>query len=111
MIAYVPRKKQPGMSVTTELRIGDLYASIKRLPPLSPDDTLAKAVRLFRARNTPVLLVADGSRLIGLVTEADLLQLASTAGEARAFLRGTPVSQAMRPVGLVLSTQQTLSEA
>ncbi len=56
-----------------------------------------------------MLVVSDGFQLVGMVTEADLLALATRSQDAKAFARGTTVAQVMRPVALVLSVHRERS--
>jgi CBS domain-containing protein len=78
---------------------------------LSPEDSLAKAARLFRARQLPGLLVAQGRQLVGLVYEADVLALAAEASNPAELMRNTRVELAMRPVSVVFSLDQPVGEA
>jgi CBS domain-containing protein len=95
----------------TELRVHDLASALKPSSPLSPDESLAKAARLLRARQLPGLVVARDRQLVGIIYEADLLALAAGATEAPALMRATRVEQVMRPVGLVLSLHEPLDHA
>ena len=94
-----------------ELRVHDLASALKPSPPLSPDESLAKAARLLRARQLPGLLVARDHQLVGIIYEADLLTLVAGAADAPALMRATRVEQVMRPVGLVLSLHEPLATA
>ncbi len=94
-----------------ELRVHDLASALKPSPPLSPDDSLAKAARLLRARQLPGLPVARDQQLVGIIYEADLLARAAGAADAPALMRATRVEQVMRPVGLVLSLYEPLATA
>ncbi|MFB3882355.1 MAG: DUF1385 domain-containing protein [Armatimonadota bacterium] len=79
-----------------------LLDSLKPIPPLAPDDSAARAVRLMRARGVPAVPVAAGSQLVGLVCEADLAAAVSGAPDPRGALRATPLSQVMRPMPFVV---------
>ncbi|UCC68138.1 MAG: DUF1385 domain-containing protein [Armatimonadota bacterium] len=86
----------------------DIRNIIKTAPPLAPDDTVAKAVRILRARALPALPVADQGRLIGLVQEADILALVADAPDPAAVARSLPARHIMRPIELILSDTQPL---
>lgn len=92
------------------MTLRDLRNIIKPALPLAADDLVAKAVRLLRARALPALPVAEQGRLVGFVHEADLLQFVADAPDPHAAARSIPVAQVMRPVGLVVSDAQPLSE-
>jgi len=89
----------------------DLRNIIKPARPLAPEDTVAKAVRLLRARALPALPVAEEGRLIGLVHEADILRFAAEAFDPAAAARTVPVSQIMRPIELIFSETHPLAAA
>jgi hypothetical protein len=75
--------------------------------PLAPDDTVARAARLLRARDLPALPVAENGRLIGAVHESDVLSsLASQASAARE----ARVRPLVRPFGLMVSEDRRLEE-
>jgi CBS domain-containing protein len=76
---------------------------------LAPDDSLAKAARLLRARGLPALPVAHAGRLVGLIHEADLAAVAS-APDPQAAAASTQVVQLMRPIDLVVGDIQELTE-
>jgi CBS domain-containing protein len=88
----------------------DLRNIIKPALPLAADDLVAKAVRLLRARALPALPVAEQGRLVGFVHESDLLEFVADAPDPRAAARTVAVAQVMRPVGLIISDAQPLSE-
>jgi CBS domain-containing protein len=91
------------------MTVGDLRDIIKPAVPLSPDDTVARAIRLLRARGLPALLVAHESRLVGMVTEADILGIASEAASPREAARSLPVAEVMRPIQLIAEERQSVS--
>jgi CBS domain-containing protein len=88
----------------------DLHDIIRYAPPVAPGDSAARAIRQLRSRGLPALPVADGSRLVGLVLESDLLALAAGAPDPRRLLRSGAVSQFMRPLPLLVSDHQSLAE-
>jgi CBS domain-containing protein len=57
-----------------------------------PDATLGEAAEKMAARNVGSIVVLDGDRLVGILTERDLLR-----AFARAVSRETPVRQCMTP--------------
>ncbi|MBN1458475.1 MAG: DUF1385 domain-containing protein [Armatimonadetes bacterium] len=90
--------------------VRDLQDIIKQVPPLSPRDSAAKAVRLLRAHNLPSLPVAEGQQLIGMVSETDILQLTAEDSEARDVLRRVSVAEIMRPMAVIASEFQPLTD-
>lgn len=92
------------------LTVRDLRDHIRAGPPLAVDDSAARAARLLRARGLPALPVADGTRLIGLVCESDVLAWASRADDPRRALRDVRVSEVMRPNDLVAAEYQSLED-
>ncbi len=99
------------MPVNADTRVGELALAIRASTPLGPDDSVARAARLLRARNASLLLVATGPQLVGAVYEADLLAFVAGSEDPRARLRGATVGQVMRPLELILSVHQSLREA
>lgn len=92
------------------MTIGHLNDIFKLIRPLAAEDTLARAVRILRARGVPALPVADGNRLIGLISEADILAAAAGSSDPRSLLRATPVAQLMRPLDLIAQEDTALAE-
>jgi CBS domain-containing protein len=92
------------------MTLRDLRNIIKPAVPLAADDLVAKAVRLLRARALPALPVADQGRLVGLIREADLLAFVADAADPRAAAQTVRVAQIMRPIGLIVSDAQPLSD-
>ncbi len=92
------------------MTIGHLNDTIKFIRPLAAEDTLARAVRILRARGVTALPVADGNRLIGLISEADILAAAAGSSDPRGLLRKTPVAQLMRPLDLIAQQTSALAE-
>jgi len=91
------------------MTVRDLRDAIKPGLPLTPDDSVARAVRVLRARGLPALPVADQGRLVGLVWQSDLIQLLGGAPEPSRIARTTPVSQTMRPIALIAGEHQPLA--
>ena len=50
--------------------------------PIGPDDTLRRAAQLMDALNVGVLPVCDGERLVGMLTDRDIVVRATAAGLA-----------------------------
>jgi len=90
------------------MMIRDLQYVIKPAPPLALDDTVARAIRVLRARGLPALPVTDGDRLVGFVYEADLLHLVAAAPDPRARVHSLRVGEAMRPIQLTVTQHQPL---
>ncbi len=90
------------------MRVGDLYDIVRRPPILSPDDSLAKAIRWLRARDLPALPVAEGSRLLGLVREGDIARAIGALPPSAASQ--VPVRAVMTPPGVVAFSHQTMEE-
>ena len=82
---------------------------IRSAPPLAPDETAARAIRLLRARGLPALPVAQAGRLVGTVHEEDLAALAAAAPDPAAAAQ-LPVSQLMRPITTVAHDYDPLAE-
>jgi CBS domain-containing protein len=91
------------------MTIADLRDVVRHIPPLAPDDSAARAVRIMRKHGVPAVLVAEGNRLVGMVTEAEVGALAAAALEANAALRGTPLAEIMQAVPLVAVEDQEVA--
>lgn len=89
------------------MRVAHLRDCLRRAAPLAPEDTVARAIRLLRARDLPALPVADGGRLIGAVYETDLMAVVS-ALDARAAATEARVGQVARAFGFVASEDYPL---
>jgi CBS domain-containing protein len=50
--------------------------------PIAPDDTLKRAAELMDALDVGVLPVCDGERLVGMITDRDIVVRATAAGLA-----------------------------
>ena len=92
------------------MTVKNLSDVIKPVPPLTAEDTLARAVRSLRARGVPALPVAEGNRLIGLVSENDILNLAAGSPDPRSLLRATTVSHLMRSLDLIAQEDHALTD-
>jgi len=90
--------------------VRDLQDIIKHVPPLSPRDSAARAVRLLRAHNLPSLPVAEGQQLIGMVSETDILQLTAQDMDAGEALSRARVAEIMRPMAVIASEFQPLTD-
>ncbi len=75
---------------------------------VGPDDPLEKAVRLMKEHNEGSVFVMDGARLIGILTERDLLL--KVAGKPIALDR-TPVRNMMTRDPVVLRSDDVLAYA
>ena len=73
----------------------------------SADETLADAARKMRASQTGSLLVMDDSRLIGIVTERDLLRCVAEDKDPSK----TPLKEIMTTDVMTISPQTSLKEA
>ena len=90
------------------MTVRDLYDILKHAPPLTSEDSAAKAVRLLRTRGLPAIPVAQGTHVIGIVSANDLLGLAAGGADPQHILRTTPLSQVMRPLTVAAYEHQTL---
>ncbi len=90
--------------------VRDLTDVIKHVPPLAPDDSAARAVRVMKARGVPAAPVAVGSTLVGMVTEDDLVSLHTSGGNMREVLRNVTAAEVMKPITLIAAEHQTLGE-
>ena len=93
------------------LSIRDIIHAARFSPPLDPRDSLAKAARLLRVHDLPLLPVAQGTQLIGLVYESDLLARIAEATDSVAEMRSATVAEVVRPAGLVLEADVSVAEA
>jgi CBS domain-containing protein len=62
----------------------------------------------MRAKGVPALPVADGTAIVGVVSERDILQLVSGTPDVRQALQALPVAQLMRPAAVVGTDHQPL---
>ncbi len=91
------------------MTLRELPDVIRSAPPLMADDSVAKAIRLLRARGLPALPVAQEGRLAGMVYEDDLLALAAGAPDPGTLASQVRVGQVARPVALVVSEHQDIA--
>ena len=71
------------------MRIGDLIR--RSVVAVRPDQTLAEAASIMNSAGVGALVVVDGDRLAGIVTDRDLVR----GGLARSLDPGTPVESVM----------------
>jgi len=98
------------------MRVGEV---MKRNPPIVTPDTQVEEI-LNRMEADPCFLVVEGGKLVGIVTESDVLQLFSPIvgramvggdiGEARKRFART-VRELMTPNPLSVSPQETVEQA
>jgi CBS domain-containing protein len=73
----------------------------------SPSDSLRDAANRMWAQQTGSLLVMDGARLLGIVTERDVMKAVARGAD----LDATPVSAVMTTQVLTVSPETSLHEA
>jgi len=102
----VPHAKQGIQRTILEDPVRDL----KPLPPLvvSPDETVANAVRLMKEHNMGGVFVVEKGRLVGILTERDLLL--KVAGKPLA-LDKTPIWNLMTREPVVLRPDDNIASA
>lgn len=74
---------------------------------ISPDDTVLDALQLLADRGVGALLVMQGDKLVGIVTERDYARKVILAGKAS---RDTPVREVMTAKVLYASPERTVDE-
>ena len=74
---------------------------------VSPDDTVFEAIRLLADKGVGALLVMDGDKLVGIVTERDYARKVILAGKAS---RDTPVREVMTAKVLYVTPERTLDQ-
>lgn len=74
---------------------------------ITPDRTVFEALRLMAEKDVGALLVMEGTKLVGLVTERDYARKIVLAGKSS---RGTPVREAMTTRVLCARPEQTVEE-
>ena len=69
--------RDAGGRLGAQVRKGHVVADLMTEPVLTvpPETTVRKAANLMRGRSIGCLVVADGSRVLGIVTVSDLLEL------------------------------------
>lgn len=73
----------------------------------SADDTLAEAAKKMRTQQTGSLLVMDGTRLVGIVTERDVLKAVGQDLDPK----NVPLKDVMTTEIVTIGPQTTLKEA
>lgn len=89
----------------------ELRELVRAAPPLGPGDSVAKCVRLMRARGLPALPVAHEGRLIGWVREEQVARGLEGAADPAAFARATRVEHVMEPLPGVVGEYAELGAA
>ena len=74
---------------------------------ITPDHTVFEALRLMAEKDVGALLVMEGTKLVGLVTERDYARKIVLAGKSS---RETPVREAMTTRVLCARPDQTVEE-
>lgn len=77
-------------------------------PSVSPRDPVHLAVHIMQRRGLECVLVKDGDKVVGILTERDILLKA--AGD-KVDLNAVPVSKLMTPDPVILREQDTLAVA
>lgn len=88
----------------SETRVSELALTV--VPLLSPDDTLDEAAAAMREVSHGSALIFDGERLVGIITERDLLRLLA---EGTDF--SSPVEESMTTRPQTISQDDTLFDA
>ena len=73
------QKARGGGGAAADGKVADVMSRDVALA--SPDDTVQQAARLMRERDTGVLPVGEGDRLVGMVTDRDIAVRAAAAGK------------------------------
>ncbi len=74
---------------------------------IRPDDTVFDALRLMAAKEIGVVLVMDGDKLTGILTERDYARKVILAGKAS---KSTPVKEIMSMSYVTIHPDQTVEE-
>ncbi len=74
---------------------------------VTPDDTVLDALRLLADKGVGALLVMEGDKLVGIVTERDYARKVILAGKAS---RDTPVREVMTAKVLYAGPHRTVDE-
>ncbi len=72
-----------------------------------PDDTVFEAVKMMAEKGVGALLVMDGERLVGIISERDYARKIILEGKAS---RDTPVADIMTRQVLCVSPERTVDE-
>lgn len=73
----------------------------------APDDTLAEAAAKMRQQQTGSLLIMEGSKLSGIVTERDLLKVVGDGQDPKAV----SIRDVMTPDPVTIDPESTIQEA
>jgi len=74
---------------------------------VAPDATVFEALELMAAKNVGAVLVLDGGRLVGILSERDYARKVTLLGKTS---RDTPVSEIMTGRVLYVNADQTIQE-
>ena len=74
---------------------------------VAPDATVFEALELMAAKNVGAVLVLDGDRLVGIMSERDYARKVTLLGKTS---KDTPVSEIMTSRVLYVSADQTIQE-
>jgi CBS domain-containing protein len=96
------------MDLARNLRI-DSVSRLFPTPPhqIAPAGTVAEAIRLMREKKVGCLVVCDGERLVGVLTERDVMRRVLAAGHPLT----TPVSACMSPDPVTVSSKEPIRAA
>jgi CBS domain-containing protein len=96
------------MDLAKNLKI-DSVSRLHPTPPLRvrPDQAVADAAALMRQESVGCLLVCDGDRIVGILTERDLLRRVLAAGKPLT----TPVAECMTPNPVVVHRKEPVGSA
>lgn len=96
------------MDLARNLRI-DSVSRLFPTPPhqIAPASTVADAIDLMRQRKVGCIVVCDGERLAGILTERDLMRRVIAAGRPLT----TPVSECMTPDPVTVSSKESIRAA
>ena len=72
----------------------------------SIDATVGDVLRLLRAQRTGAVVICEGTKLVGIVTERDALKLMASGADL-----ATPVREVMSSPPATISNQATVSDA
>ncbi len=78
-------------------------------PPLQvqPQQTVAEAVELMRRENVGCLVVCEGQRMVGILTERDLMRRVLAAGKPLTM----PIAECMTPNPVVVHRKEPIGAA
>ena len=96
------------MDLAKNLKI-DSVSRLHPTPPrqVSPQQTVAEAVRLMRQERVGCLLVCQGKQLVGILTERDLLRRVLAVGKPLTV----PVADCMTPDPVVVHPKDSIGTA